>query len=309
MSERPLVIYHGNCMDGFTAAWACWLKHPDWEYYAATHGEPPPEMLFDPNRERRDVYILDFSYKLPVMLAIADHAENVVVLDHHQSAEKELQTLITGRWEVGGTPGTVDPEGDTYPQGVGRTFPNNVKVRFDMEKSGARLAWEYFHPDAPVPKFVQIVEDRDLWRFELHGTREIAAAVFSYPYDFDVWNVLAERCEEHIGGLVTEGAAIERKHHKDIRELVGVCKRWETIGGHLVPVANLPYTLASDAGHMLLADGAPFAATWYETATHRVYSLRSAEDGMDVSEVARLYGGGGHKHAAGFRMLLSEVPR
>ena len=30
--------------------------------------------------------------------------------------------------------------------------------------------------------------------------------------------------------------------------------------------------------------------------------LRSTDDGLDVSEIAKQYGGGGHRNAAGFRM-------
>jgi len=73
------------------------------------------------------------------------------------------------------------------------------------------------------------------------------------------------------------------------------------IGGHCVPVANLPYTLVSDAGH-LLAKGAPFAACYWDTPEGRVFSLRSTDEGLDVSAIAKQYGGGGHIHASGFRV-------
>ncbi len=74
-----------------------------------------------------------------------------------------------------------------------------------------------------------------------------------------------------------------------------------TIGGWDVPVANLPYTMSSDAGHRL-AQGEPFAACYWDTPNGRVFSLRSTDDGLDVSAIAKQYGGGGHEHAAGFRL-------
>ena len=101
--------------------------------------------------------------------------------------------------------------------------------------------------------------------------------------------------------LRTEGEAIERKHHKDVSELVKVCCRRMTIAGHDVPVASLPYTLVSDAGH-LMAQNEPFAACYWDTADGRIFGLRSADDGMDVSAIAKQYGGGGHAQAAGFRV-------
>lgn len=73
------------------------------------------------------------------------------------------------------------------------------------------------------------------------------------------------------------------------------------IGGFDVPVANLPYTLSSDAGHEM-AKGQPFAACYWDTPDGRVFSLRSAPDGQDVSAIAKQYGGGGHRAAAGFKV-------
>jgi oligoribonuclease NrnB/cAMP/cGMP phosphodiesterase (DHH superfamily) len=78
------------------------------------------------------------------------------------------------------------------------------------------------------------------------------------------------------------------------------------IGGHNVPMANLPYTLTSDAGH-LLAKGEPFAGCYWDTPKGRVFSLRSQDDGLDVSEIAKQYGGGGHKNASGFRLSYADA--
>ncbi len=67
----------------------------------------------------------------------------------------------------------------------------------------------------------------------------------------------------------------------------------------MMPVANLPYFFSSEAGH-ILAEGEPFAACYWDTPEGRTFSLRSTDGGIDVSEVATQYGGGGHAAAAGF---------
>lgn len=67
----------------------------------------------------------------------------------------------------------------------------------------------------------------------------------------------------------------------------------------VVPVANLPYTMSSDAGHLMTA-GEPFAACYVDTPNGRTFSLRSTDEGVDVSAVAQSFGGGGHRNAAGF---------
>lgn len=267
-----LCIYHGNCADGFAAAWAMRQAHPDTEFHAGVYQNFPPPTA------GRDVYLLDFSYKAPVLEEIAQGARSVTVLDHHKSAIEDLAQLVA-RGLIGGV--------------------------FDTERSGAMIAWNYFHPDEVPPELIAHIEDRDLWRFELPGTREIQAAVFSYPYDFAVWDELMVR---DTAELYAEGIAIERKHHKDVAELVAVCRRRMRIAGFDVPAASLPYTMVSDAAH-LMAKGELFAACYWDTPAGRVFGLRSTEGGMDVSEVAKVYGGGGHKHAAGFRVPYDVAAR
>lgn len=172
---------------------------------------------------------------------------------------------------------------------------------FGMDRSGAGLAWDYFTGGEPRPPLIDHIEDRDLWRFRLPKTRKIAAALFSYPYDFDLWDRLM--CPDDLGNLAIEGEAIERKHHQDIANLLPVVTRQMVIDGEMIPVTNLPLTMTSDAGHRLAVEkGTGIAACYWDTPGGRVFSLRSTDDGPDVSEIAKKYGGGGHAHAAGFRM-------
>ena len=255
-----LCIYHGNCADGFSAAWVVRKALGNIEFYAGVYQNEPP-----PVKGKR-VVLVDFSYKRPVMERLIAEADSLLVLDHHKTAEEDLR----------GLPGVV----------------------FDMNKSGATLTWDHYFPADHPPPLLAHIEDRDLWRFALPRTREIQANVFSYPYDFAVWD---ELMASDPAKLAEEGSAIERKHHKDVAELVAAFRYRMNIGGVDVPVANLPYTLTSDAGH-LMAQGEPFAACYWDTPEGRVFSLRSQEGGADVSEIAKKYGGGGHKHASGFRL-------
>lgn len=172
-----------------------------------------------------------------------------------------------------------------------------------MERAGSRIAWDYYFPKEAPPPVLLHVEDRDLWRFALPKTREIQANIFSYPYEFAIWDRLMAADP---AVLAVEGEAIERKHFKDVAELVKVCQRTLHIGGHDVPAASLPYTLTSDAGH-LMAQGQPFAVCYWDTPRGRVFSLRSTDAGLDVSEIAKHYGGGGHRNAAGFTVPLATA--
>lgn len=263
-----ICIYHSNCADGFGAAWVVRKALGEIEFHAAKYGTSPPDVT------GKDVVMVDFSYKRPVLLEMAERANSILILDHHKTAEADLIDL-----------------------------PANVIAKFDMNHSGAMLTWNHFFPGQQPPPLLLYIEDRDLWRFALMNTRQIQAAVFSYTYDFQVWDRLMSLPPK---SLSDEGVAIERKHIKDIRELLEVTRREMMIGGYVVPVANLPYTMSSDAGHEM-AKGRPFAACYCDTPDGRVFSLRSTPEGVDVAVVAQQYGGGGHRNASGFKVSLTDA--
>jgi uncharacterized protein len=129
-------------------------------------------------------------------------ANTVTIIDHHKSAIEDLTGLET-------------------------QYDNYFKD-FDLEHSGAMLTWLHFFPDVTPPRLIQHIEDRDLWRFKFKDTRNVQAALFSYPYDFDIWDELMTTDPSK---LALGGEAIERKHHKDIDELIAASVRRMNIGG------------------------------------------------------------------------------
>ena len=278
-----ICIYHGNCADGFGAALAVWHKFGDsCEYHAGHYGETPPDVT------GLDVVMVDFSYKRDVLLQMAEKAKSITILDHHKTAEADL---VFNPQDLA--------EGDYCP----------IEIVFDMERSGAVITWEYFHPNSPIPRLYKHIQDRDLWKFKLEGTKEIQAAVFSYPYTFKVWLVLIERCERNAYDLIKEGTVIMRKQMKDIKEFMEATEHKLWIGGHHVPALNAPYFWSSEAGH-IMCSGKPFAACYWKSKDGWTFSLRSNADGMDVSDIALMYGGGGHANAAGFQVeSLTDLVR
>jgi len=271
-TDRPekLCIYHGNCLDGFAAAWAVRFALGDRvEFYKGIHQQAPPDV------KDRDVILVDFSYKRDVLETMLGVAASITILDHHISAEKDLSALLR----------------------AGR-----IKGLFDMDKSGAMLAWQWFNPEQPAPALIAYIQDRDLWQFRLDGSREINAALSSYPYDFCLWDKFMAD-DAAVEALRRDGQAIERKLQNDVQQLIASGVRRMVIGGYDVPVLNVSSAYVSDAGH-ILSVGEAFAACYWDHANGRSFSLRSDIDGMDVAEVAKKYGGGGHEKAAGFTVEI-----
>lgn len=305
LSAKPesIVIYHGNCADGFTAALAFWLKYGNtMEYYPGVYSEPPPDV------EGKTVYLVDFSYKKEVVQEMLDKANRIYFIDHHKTSIEDLKDLsdVTSVY-----------------------YNERFSAYTDLNRSGAMLAWDFIynckrnsfrilaemktvHPEyREAPKLFHYVQDRDLWKKELPWTDAFSANLFSYEYYFVEWAGIMSDVENMRGftKFCEAGEAILRKQQKDITELLKVTERLMFIGDHSVPCASMPYTLSSEAGHQMLTDdpSAVFAACYWDTATHRIFSLRSTGDRKDVSEIAKLYGGGGHRNAAGFRVPREHI--
>lgn len=278
--KPDICIYHDPCADGMTAAWAVWKRWPDIEFAGGAYGKPLPDVT------GKHVLMVDFSAKREVIEQLASVAASITILDHHLSAQRDLEDLIAN--------GTIQGE-------------------FDMHRSGAKMAWDFVwgseerNPVCPgVPYLVQYVQDRDLWTWELPDSKVISAYIQLTGLDFKAWDRLANELEDCDGydNAVRIGQALVQKMDGELGAGIRATKRRMTIGGYEVPVANLPHFLASEAGN-ILCKGEPFAATYFDTADgHRSFSLRSDKDdpsAIDVSAVASSFGGGGHKNASGFR--------
>ena len=260
------VLYHAHCPDGFGGAWAAWRSLGDAaEYVPVTHSDPVPALP-----DGASVVLVDFAYPRDVILAMRERAGELVVLDHHKTAEEDLAGL---------------------PFAI-----------FDMSRSGATLAWEYWHPGQPVPTLLRYVEDQDLWRFALPNSREVSAALGSYPQEFAVWDRL------DVDELAREGAAILRFRDMTVWS---ICDRARlgVVGGYTVPIVNAT-SFSSDVGECLLTrfPDAPFSASYFDDGDgRRRWSLRS-RGSFDVGALATNLGGGGHSTAAGFAEPRSQEP-
>jgi oligoribonuclease NrnB/cAMP/cGMP phosphodiesterase (DHH superfamily) len=260
---KTVILYHANCYDGFGAAWAAWKKFGDKaRYQPVQYGETPVSLDGD-----HEIYILDFTYPRAFIEDLRSRNARVVIIDHHKSAMKNLAGL-----------------GDTV---------------FDLEKSAAVLAWEYFFPGAEVPRLLLYVQDYDLWKFELPNSKEVCIAVNSHPMDFTVWDGLDP------DQLAKDGRPLLRLRKETVRMMCDEAKI-VVFDGHEVPVVNAS-SYSSEVGEELLKryPKAPFSVSFYDRADMRHWSLRSRPD-FDVSVLARKYGGGGHLQAAGFETPLTD---
>lgn len=304
--ETPVfVLYHGNCYDGFGAAYAAYQAYGETAtYFPVLYGKPVPPGIPD----NALIYICDFSYPRQTLIDLAKRSKRLIVLDHHKTAkedladlEKELE-LITGK---------------------------NHIVRFDMSKSGAVMTWEFFFPTRDVPQFFLYLQDRDLWTFKLFKSQEVSTALRMYPMSFSAWRDLipaVERlmqegevalkltnqmvdtmCQQaHLWVFnVVRGDCFALDPEEDTGEVLSALKKNPDV--HFVPVANAT-VFFSEVGNRLLElhPEAKFTAYYLDRADgQRQWGMRSRKD-FDCSAVAKAFGGGGHPQASGFTQQLKR---
>ena len=301
---KPLVIYHANCTDGFGAAFAAWLKLGDEaEYLPMEYGQ---EIVPTQIADNREVYILDFSFPRHIMEGLFALAKRVVWLDHHKTA-----------FEMWCGVQYLDHQ-DGVHQAIGLNMQHTIIL--NNFKSGAMLAWEYFHPGTEVPMLIQHIDDRDRWQFKLDGSKELHAALASLkPWTFSQWDLLFHVDGFRLEALKDEGRAVLRAHNQHVQSAlkqasscyIDCCLR--DVDGLLEKVAlpglavNAPAFLASDLGHELANKSGTFGLVWSMAADGQIHcSLRSNGE-YDVSAIAKTFGGGGHRNAAGFSTNIETL--
>lgn len=219
-----------------------------------------------PDVTGKNVLIVDFSYSRDILLQMRERARSILVLDHHKSAMEDLEGLDF--------------------------------VQFDMTCSGAMLSWALFHPDENPPQFIRYIQDRDLWQWRLPSSREFSAGMSLIPHTFEAYIV----CEHEyaVQQVINRGSTVLSYIDRQVEWL---CKRAANrrlkVAPHLrCGVLNSP-VWQSELGAKICEDF-DVGIVWNLDHKWKV-SMRS-RSGVDISGIARLFGGGGHAQAAGFSL-------
>jgi uncharacterized protein len=277
---QPLVIYHGrNCPDGFGAALAAWVFYEGRaEFLALDHGAV--KSVADlPTLDGRAVYILDFSFSAEILQAIEAQAARLVLLDHHKSAADALA-------------------GYACRCGV---------VHFDMKKSGARLAWEFFLPEQPLPDLVKFIEDRDIWVWQYPQSPGFLAALDMEAFSFERWQSLAALSGSELEAYVARGQAMEAKFSKLAEEIAEAAQPVE-VNGVSGLMVNAPGIFHSLVGELLSKKSGSFALMWTVDKQGVVKVGLRSQRGFDCIPLASSFGGGGHAQACGMRLPAARLP-
>lgn len=276
MKQKIVVFYHDD-HDGFGAAWAAWRKFKSNAQYVALNHPALFNQLKPYLEKRTTVYFVDFCPEEFVLKYVESMAQSVIILDHHISRKD----IVLSR------KGSI----------------------FDNDHSGAFLAWKFFHPRSKIPLLIRYIQDFDLWQWKLPGTEALLVAL-PWEFDFLHWNQLFRIVEnKKIRKQYLQKGITMLQYKQKIVESIAQDAEKVRFGNIKAFAVDAPKIVHSEIGHVLASrENGVHVGILYrlqDRGTSFYISLRS--DGkVDVSKIAKKYGGGGHKEAAAFRWPASK---
>lgn len=324
-----VVLYHKNCHDGLFSAFSFWKKFGSKDtifievnYKPIQDMEPiealdyifngyiknpsslnpvphvfPEGVVLDSEIAEMELYVLDYSFPVKHLQKYIDLFKSILVLDHHKTA--------------------IDEYTSYYPStegGFGWTFirpHTNCEIVFSENESGAKLSWMYFHGGYnEVPDYIELISDRDLWRFKLENSRK-----FYYGLklqDLSTFNMIDTLLNSFKNNIIIEGSKYEKVHNERNEKIAkaNIIDITVTIAGkeYKAGMVNSYLDVASDLCSNLISKRGYDIAIAYNIDNKSVVgcSLRSKK-GLDSSSLSLMYGGGGHAQASGFSIPFTEL--
>lgn len=265
--KDTVILYHNNCSDGFGGAWVAHKKFgKKADYIGVQHHDDPPLGL-----DGKNVYVIDFSYPKEQTDKLLEETKSLTLIDHHITAKD-----------------------------VTESSPNHL---YDIDHSGVVLTWKYLFPEEEIPLYLKYTEDIDLWKLELPRAEDFLAFGSTVPFDFEKWDKVVEDFEDEKkrNGFLDRGKNLLEYQRTIIDRLIENSSEEVEIEGKSALAINSS-VFASQTGNAIVKKGYDLGIVWFHTNDGKIkVSMRSDKDGdVDVGEIAKMYGGGGHKSSAAF---------
>lgn len=268
MNKNITVLYHANCTDGFSAAWAAWKKFRNRaDYIGIDPGSKPIDGL-----KNKELYMVDMIYPIQYLSKLIKDNKKLVAIDHHLSNKSSFELISNGL--------------------------------FDIKHSGAVLAWKYFHPKVKVPRFLKYVEDMDLWKLKLPKARETISYLDMVDFNFAEWSKISKNLEVNskLGEYVKIGSLLLKYQDKVIERIISNHSRLVSFFGYKTYAVNSPI-FNSQIGNTLYKKLPPIGIVWVQNKDGSAHVSLRSDGTVDVSKLATKFtGGGGHKRSAGFKI-------
>ena len=294
MDKFDYVIYHKGCLDGFSGFFVAHLSGRI-DKNAEIYPDFPSATQIPPGIEGKDVLIIDVAYKKEVLDIIFNDAQSVVFIDHHVSIKDDVIELKK------------------------KYSDKNIQIVYDEERCGATLSWIYFFSRQEVPLFLKYVEDQDTGKWIHENTKPFIFAIRTYynlnhqKKTLNHWFKLLDK--ENVGKLIKKGKHMKRyndhlvninvpKHSLErfpSRKIYALAPQlFKKPGQYQVAVfCGLNCPSVTDLGVAALEQiKCDFCIMWVYNLDSKKYVMSMRSKKVDVSEICKIFGGGGHRLAA-----------
>jgi oligoribonuclease NrnB/cAMP/cGMP phosphodiesterase (DHH superfamily) len=281
MENSTVLYYHNPCQDGFASMFVAMKFLKKCSIYPYSHGQE-----INTDFEGMTYYFVDMAPSKEIYNKLKIN-NNIIILDHHISNLNDYKEEIK----------------------------HNKNIIIDLEKSGVGVTWEYFSKEKEMPYFLKLIQDKDLWQFKYPETKEFceglhftSASTESFGESLELFEELYSNPDK-INYYINLGKLLLKQKNNKIKFLTEkYIKKIYKYNSHNVCMANVENELVSDLGNKLSShDNCDFAILWRYDHEHEKYNLSfRSNDKVDVSQICKKFGGGGHKNAAG--CIVNEHP-
>jgi oligoribonuclease NrnB/cAMP/cGMP phosphodiesterase (DHH superfamily) len=275
------ICFHHNDPDGHASGAIVRYALGDAVTLIESDYNDTPIIPWDLVEQAGQVIVTDFSFPGADMRRLAKSRE-LVWIDHHKSAIAEFA-------------------------GIADHWPG---IR-DVSEAACVLTWRYFFPQRPVPKAVILVGDRDTWRWAEKDTGPFNESLHSHDHHADnaaFWKPLLEDDPSALEKMIKEGIWLREIKLRKVGRTMKARSFEVRFEGYRTLAVNTRGSgdvgdYGRDCGYEIVYAYVDEMRVGGLTTVVTLYSSQ-----VDVSAVAKHYGGGGHAGAAGFSFLRGATP-
>jgi len=291
------IIYHKNCYDGFAGFFL--LHHNNLiDTDAIIYPDQPFSKIIPPDIDNKDVIIVDVAYGIEILEEISKKTKSLLFIDHHVSTHLDIKNV---------------------------NFKNTTVI-YDKQHSGSWLVWNNFYNSKKIPSFIRYIEDSDTGKYSFNSTKSF---MISLEVNYDL--------EPTMNNLIKWEKLFNKK---EIIHLIKLGKFYLQYDDTLTNINKKKYVFTTFPSQMIFEKyndifkkkgqykvavytGSPCPSIrslsekiqlesdcdifmiWNYQLDKKKTIITMRSNKVDISEIAKAFGGGGHEGASSFSTDIS----
>ena len=291
--KQVLIVAHKDCMDGLASAYIMSKYQIEIgnqvEVKFCQYSEELDLLAYVESSTFDLIQFCDFSLNQEYMSRVCKCATLVEVFDHHKTAEPQLAQA--------------------------KSLNSNLSVLFCNDRSGAKICYDYvtYYMPGLHSKYLELVynyiQDRDLWLWSMPNSKSFSEGLRYRITSNDLLSFesfVDNLSSEYIDETIMIGSILQDKVKSQVDSKVNNCNDIN-INGIDFKIINATENISELGNAICLKHNKPALLYFIIDSSNVACSLRSTDSLPDISIVAKSFGGGGHRNAAGFTINLNKL--